>query len=48
VSFEDGLRRTVRWYLDHLDWCRQVQAGGYRRQRLGLGAPTASRPAGGR
>jgi dTDP-glucose 4,6-dehydratase len=36
-TFEDGLRDTVRWYLDHLDWCEHVQAGRYDRQRLGLG-----------
>jgi len=36
-SFESGLRDTVRWYVDHRDWCQQVQAGQYDRQRLGLG-----------
>jgi len=36
-SFETGLRRTVRWYLDHREWCEQVQARGYRRERLGAG-----------
>jgi dTDP-glucose 4,6-dehydratase len=36
-SFEDGLRSTVRWYLEHRDWCDEVQAGRYDRQRLGLG-----------
>ncbi len=36
-SFESGLRETVRWYLDHRDWCEQVQQGKYARQRLGLG-----------
>jgi len=36
-TFESGLRETVRWYLDHRDWCEQVQAGRYDRQRLGLG-----------
>jgi dTDP-glucose 4,6-dehydratase len=36
-SFEDGLRETVRWYADNRDWCEQVQAGRYDRQRLGLG-----------
>jgi dTDP-glucose 4,6-dehydratase len=35
-SFETGLRKTVRWYLDNLDWCRRVQDGSYRRERLGL------------
>ena len=36
-TFETGLRDTVQWYLDHRDWCEQVQAGRYDRQRLGLG-----------
>ncbi len=36
-TFEAGLRDTVRWYLDHRDWCAEVQAGRYDRQRLGLG-----------
>ena len=30
-----GLRETVRWYLEHRDWCEQVQAGRYDRERLG-------------
>ena len=34
-TFDSGLRDTVRWYLDHRDWCEQVQAGRYDRQRLG-------------
>lgn len=33
---EDGLLRTVSWYLEHKDWCEQVQAGRYDRERLGL------------
>jgi dTDP-glucose 4,6-dehydratase len=36
-TFEDGLRETVRWYLDNRRWCEQIQAGRYDRQRLGLG-----------
>jgi dTDP-glucose 4,6-dehydratase len=32
---EAGLRRTVGWYLAHLDWCEAVQAGRYGRERLG-------------
>ena len=35
-TFETGLRDTVRWYLDNRDWCDQVQAGRYDRERLGL------------
>src|SRR5262249_46661478 len=34
-TFESGLRETVRWYLDHRDWCTQVHSG-YDRERLGL------------
>ncbi|MFP4447031.1 MAG: dTDP-glucose 4,6-dehydratase, partial [Desulfosudaceae bacterium] len=34
-TFATGLRKTVQWYLDNLDWCRRVQAGTYQRQRLG-------------
>ncbi len=29
-SFETGIRRTVRWYLDHPDWVEQVTSGAYR------------------
>lgn len=35
-DFASGLRRTVRWYLDHRDWCESVQSGQYQRERLGL------------
>ena len=35
-AFDDGLRETVRWYLEHRDWCEQIQAGRYNRERLGL------------
>ena len=30
-SFESGLERTVRWYLDHADWVHGVQTGEYKR-----------------
>jgi dTDP-glucose 4,6-dehydratase len=29
-TFETGLRKTVRWYLDHQDWVADVTSGGYR------------------
>jgi dTDP-glucose 4,6-dehydratase len=35
-GFESAMRETVRWYLDHRDWCAAVQAGRYGRERLGL------------
>lgn len=34
-TFSSGLRKTVLWYLDNLDWCRRVQDGSYQRERLG-------------
>ena len=34
-TFESGLRETVRWYLEHREWCEHVQAGKYDRERLG-------------
>ncbi len=34
-TFESGIRKTVQWYLDNLEWCRRVQDGSYRRERLG-------------
>jgi dTDP-glucose 4,6-dehydratase len=30
-TFETGLRKTVRWYLDHAQWVAQVKSGEYRR-----------------
>jgi dTDP-glucose 4,6-dehydratase len=35
-SFEAGLMETARWYFEHRDWCEQIQASKYDRQRLGL------------
>jgi dTDP-glucose 4,6-dehydratase len=29
-TFDSGIRKTVRWYLDHGDWVAEVQSGGYR------------------
>ena len=36
VSFDEGLRRTVEWYLENEDWWRRVLSGAYRGERLGL------------
>ena len=35
-TFETGIRKTVEWYLNNLDWCRRVQDGSYQRERLGV------------
>jgi dTDP-glucose 4,6-dehydratase len=29
-TFDTGIRKTVRWYLDHIDWVAHVQSGAYR------------------
>jgi dTDP-glucose 4,6-dehydratase len=34
-TFDSGIRKTVQWYLDNLEWCRRVQDGSYQRERLG-------------
>lgn len=34
-TFESGIRKTVQWYLENLEWCRRVQDGTYQRERLG-------------
>lgn len=34
-TFETGLRKTVQWYLDNQQWCKNVQDGSYQRERLG-------------
>ncbi len=38
VAFEEGLKTTVDWYLDHPDWVAHVLDGSYRMQRLGQAA----------
>ncbi len=30
ISFEQGLRKTVRWYLEHEAWVQRVRSGAYR------------------
>ena len=35
-SFETGLRKTVRWYLDNKAWTERVLSGAYQGERLGL------------
>jgi dTDP-glucose 4,6-dehydratase len=35
-TFESGIRKTVQWYLDHHQWCQNIQDGSYQRERLGV------------
>jgi len=34
-TFESGLRKTVRWYLDNPQWWKRVLSGAYRLERIG-------------
>ncbi|MFO1347517.1 MAG: dTDP-glucose 4,6-dehydratase [Pseudomonadales bacterium] len=36
-TFDSGIRKTVRWYLDNQVWWQHVLDGSYQMQRLGLG-----------
>lgn len=38
VDFEQGIARTVDWYLDNSDWVQRVLDGSYRMERIGQGA----------
>lgn len=35
-TFDSGIRKTIEWYLNNLEWCVKVQDGSYCRDRLGL------------
>ncbi len=35
-TFDTGIRKTVEWYLNNLEWCQRVQDGSYQRKRLGV------------
>ena len=39
-TFESGLARTVRWYIDNPDWWGRIRSGVYRGERLGAEAAT--------
>ena len=34
-SFDEGMRKTIQWYLDNSVWCENVTSGKYQRERLG-------------
>jgi dTDP-glucose 4,6-dehydratase len=35
-TFESGIGRTIRWYLDNEAWWRPILGGAYAGERLGL------------
>ena len=36
-TFESGIEKTIKWYLENAEWCQHVQDGSYQRERLGIG-----------
>jgi dTDP-glucose 4,6-dehydratase len=42
TKFEDGIEKTIAWYLDSLDWCRRITEKRYARERLGTAKGGAS------
>jgi dTDP-glucose 4,6-dehydratase len=35
-TFETGIKKTIKWYLDNEPWWRNIQKGKYSQERLGL------------
>ena len=36
TDFEQGMKKTVQWYLANAAWCESIASGNYQRQRLGF------------
>jgi dTDP-glucose 4,6-dehydratase len=35
-SFQSGIKKTIKWYLNNEDWWRKIQKNNYNQKRLGL------------
>jgi len=35
-SFKTGIEKTIKWYLNNIDWCNKVKNGNYQGERLGV------------
>lgn len=35
-TFKTALHKTIKWYLNNLDWCKKIQNNNYERKRLGI------------
>ena len=42
-SFKIGIKKTVQWYLNNLDWCKNIEDSSYQRERLGLQSQNKNR-----
>lgn len=36
-TFESGMKKTIQWYLENIDWCQAVTKNNYDLERLGTG-----------
>jgi len=36
-TFDTGIKKTIQWYLDNIDWCEAVTENNYDLERLGVG-----------
>lgn len=34
-TFASGIKKTVKWYLENINWCDRVKDGSYQGERLG-------------
>ena len=41
VPFDEGLRETVRWYLENAAWTEEVTRGKFAWERLGIQRPVS-------
>ena len=35
-TFKTGIQKTIEWYLNNLDWCKNIEDKNYKRERLGI------------
>ena len=42
TSFQEGIRKTVAWYLDNSAWVEEISSNKYGRERLGLATQAVS------
>ena len=35
ISFEDGIKKTIKWYLENKDWLMDPKIVSYKGERLG-------------
>ena len=37
INFEEGIEKTVKWYIKNIDWCEKVlKKSGYSGERVGI------------